>query len=93
MFYMVFLSPFFSAKTLGSVANLHEVVAARDLNNPTNYQNVPAVGGFGVDAWGIFPGRMDTWLGRAPIYKPWSSAIWKGSHNPIRRGQKRSPWL
>ena len=21
-----------------------------------------------------------------PIYKPWSSAIWKGSHNPILRG-------
>ena len=23
-----------------------------------------------------------------PIYKPWSSAIWKGSHNPILRGRK-----
>ena len=28
-----------------------------------------------------------------PIYKPWSSAIWKGSHNPILRGRNRSPWL
>ena len=28
-----------------------------------------------------------------PIYKPWSSAIWKGSHNPTLRGQQRSPWL
>ena len=27
------------------------------------------------------------------IYKPWSSAIWKGSHNPILRGQQRSLWL
>ena len=26
------------------------------------------------------------WLGSSPIYKPWSSAIWKGSHNPILRG-------
>ena len=23
-----------------------------------------------------------------PIYKSWSSAIWKGSHNPILRGQQ-----
>ena len=28
-----------------------------------------------------------------PIFKPWSSAIWKGSHNPILKGQQRSPWL
>ena len=28
-----------------------------------------------------------------PMYKPWSSPIWKGSHNPILRGRKRSPWL
>ena len=30
----------------------------------------------------------DTWWtdGAPPIYKPWSSAIWKGSHNPILRG-------
>ena len=27
-----------------------------------------------------------------PIYKLWM-AIWKGSHNPILRGQQRSPWL
>ena len=27
------------------------------------------------------------------MYKPWSSAIWKGSHNPILRGRNRSPWL
>ena len=27
-----------------------------------------------------------------PIYKPWSSAIWKVSHNPILTGQQRSPW-
>ncbi len=28
-----------------------------------------------------------------PVYKPWSSLIWKGAHNPILRGRKRSPWL
>ena len=27
------------------------------------------------------------------MYKPWSSAIWNGSHNPILRAQQRSPWL
>ena len=26
-----------------------------------------------------------------PIYKPWSSAIWKGFHNPILRGLTNSP--
>ena len=46
---------YFSPKTHGSVANLHEVVGVHDLNNPTNYQNVPALGGNGVDAWRIFP--------------------------------------
>ena len=27
------------------------------------------------------------------MYKPWSSAICNGSHNPILRAQQRSPWL
>ena len=26
--------------------------------------------------------RTCKWLGDTPVYKPWSSAIWKGSHNP-----------
>ena len=40
--------------------------------------------------WRIIP--VSKWL-VTPIYKPWSSAICKGSHNPILRGQQRSPWL
>ncbi len=31
-------------------------------------------------------------IGSPPIYKPWM-VIWKRSHNPILRGQQRSPWL
>ena len=27
------------------------------------------------------------------MYKPWSSAIWKESHNPTERGLFLSPWL
>ena len=45
---------YFSPKTLGSVANLHEVVGVHDLNNPTNYQNVPALGGNGWMLGGSF---------------------------------------
>ena len=30
------------------------------------------------------------WLGSPPIYKPWSSAILEGSHNPILRGEQQT---
>ena len=35
--------------------------------------------------WRIIPG-LASGDRITPIYKPWSSAIWKGSHNPILRG-------
>ena len=35
----------------------------------------------------IFSGRITS------MNKPWSSAIWKGSHNCILRGRNGSPWL
>ena len=37
-------------------------------------------------------GGSSRWVRITPFYKPWSSAIWKGSHNPILR-DLRSPWL
>ena len=43
--------------------------------------------------WRIIP--ISKWLVTS-IYKPWSSAIWKGSHNshnPILRGQQLSPYI
>ncbi len=33
----------------------------------------------------IIPGLGYVVMGSTPIYKPWSLAIWKGSHNPILR--------
>ena len=37
--------------------------------------------------------RTCKWLGSPPIYKPWSSAIWKGSHNPILRGLRIATYV
>ena len=36
--------------------------------------------------WKFSSQDLFQWLGSTPIYKPWTSAIWKGSHNPILRG-------
>ena len=37
--------------------------------------------------------RTCRWLGSPRIYKPWSSAIWKGSHNPILRGLRIATYV
>ena len=36
----------------------------------------------GAPTWRIIPGRN---VSVSLIYKPWSSAIWKGNHNPTER--------
>ena len=40
----------------------------------------------GVVTWRIIPGIVSVVIGSPPMYKPWSSVIWKGSHNPILKG-------
>ena len=42
--------------------------------------------------WRIIPGIVSSYIVTL-IYKPWSSAIWKGSHVALLRGRKRSPGL
>ena len=53
--------------------------------NGTNLPSLLTRPMFYPPTWRIIPG-LASGDRITPIYKPWSSAIWKGSHNPILRG-------